>query len=174
MSITLVKTCMQSLERAKPSKRRFHIGNSTPLPLHLGTADLMLLVSLGPMDRLLLPAISTLSPIVCSRLSVATPNLRLEANPACSLVPAPSTSGGGWSPLAEASYSPPASRLASIADSLSSKSLACDTSRSIKYSMVSWSPISDQPTSSSNFSLTCSMTVMFRRRSSNNSPELCA
>ena len=114
-------------------------------------------------------------PIVCCKLLVVTPNLRLEANPACSLVPAPSTHDEGWSPLVGAACIPPVfSRLVSIADSLSSKSLVCEASCSFKSSNVLWSPISDQPPSSSNFSLTYSMAVMFRRRSSNNSPELCA
>ena len=82
---------MQPLVIAQPSKRRFYKGYSTPLPLNLGTADLMRLVSLGPMDRLLPPKISSSSPIVCSRLSAATLNLRLEAISSCSLVPASST-----------------------------------------------------------------------------------
>ena len=154
MSIAVVKACMQSLARSKPSKRRFHNGKSTPLPLNLETADLMLLVSRDPTARLLPPAISTSSPTVCSRLLVVFPTLLLVANPACPLVPTPSKPDGVWSPPAEASCSPPASRLASIADSLSSKSLACDASRSYKSSMASWSPISDQPTSSSHFLLT--------------------
>ena len=174
MSIAVVKACMQPLARAKPSKRRFRNRHSTPLPFNLGTADLMLLVSRDHTARLLPLAISTSSATVCSSLLVVTPTLLLVANSACPLVPIPSKPVGGSSPPAEASCSSPASRLASIADSLSSKGLVCDESRPFKSSMVSWSPNADQPTSSSNFSLTYSMTMMSRRRSSNNSPELCA
>ena len=162
---------MQSLARVKPSQRRFQTGNST-LPLNLGTADLMLLVSRDPTARLVpnlnLITNSLQQPIGGDSYSTTT------NKPACPLVPTPSKPVGGRFSPAEASCSSPASRLASIADSLSSKSLACDASRSFKSPMASWSLISDQPTSSSNFSLTYSMTVMFRRRSSNNSPELCA
>ena len=86
-----------------------------------------------------------------------------------------STPDEGRSPPVGAACSPPVfSRLSSVVDSLYSKSPACEESCSFKSSMVSWSFISDQQPSSSNVSLTHSMTVMFRRRSSNNSPELCA
>ena len=54
-----MKARMQSLARAKPSKRRFHNGNSKPLPLNLGTADLMPQISRYPTARLLPSAIAT-------------------------------------------------------------------------------------------------------------------
>ena len=79
----------------------------------------MLLVSLGPMDRLLPPEISILDE--------------------------------GRSPPVGAACSPPVlSGLSSIANSLSSKIVACEARCSFESSMLSWSPISVQPPSSSN------------------------
>ena len=110
---------MQSFAGAKPSKRRFHNGNST-ITTKLGNSNFDAAYLARSHGETATPASSTSSPTVGSRLSALTPTLLLVANPACT----PSKPVGGWSPPAKASCSPSViSRLASIAGSLSSKVL---------------------------------------------------